>query len=143
MSINTQVKQKINLSQISFGQHGQMSVILRLIKSYFLYKSFLSADEEQALIKVLCFNIKHFLALNEGQKFLAYEKNNYSYYEERSSKAVRCKKAFLDLFVYQTMLTKEYQTTLKKGCLECKDLIEEIIMESKECENIIKHQIIV
>ena len=96
MSTSICKQQKLNLSKVSFGQHGQMSVILRLIKSYFLYKGFLSQNEEQVLLKVLCLNIKHFLSLSQGQNFLAYEKNTYSYYEEKSPKIANCKEVLLN-----------------------------------------------
>ena len=37
MFVEIDKKPKTHLSKVSFGHHGQMSVILRLIKSYFLY----------------------------------------------------------------------------------------------------------
>ena len=143
MSINVPKKQKLNLSKVSFGQHGQMSIILCLIRFYFQYKGLLSLDEEQALLKVLCFNIKHFIALSQGQKFLAYEKNTYAYYKEKSYNRANCKNMFLDIFVCQVMLTKEYESAFLKGSPEHKNLIEQIYLESKECENVIKQQIMV
>ena len=132
---------KTNLSKVSFGHHGQMSVILQQIRCYFLYKGVLSSDQIQTLLKVLCYNIKHFLALNQGQNFLAYEKNTYLYYKEQIVKLESTKKLFLDLYIGQTLLTNEYEKALFNGYTSVDSTIEQAYLESKDCENIIKKQI--
>ncbi len=143
MSKKTESYKTIQLSKASFGHHGQTSVILQQIRCYFLYKTLLTESERQTLLKVICCNIKHLLLLNLGQPYFSYEKNTYAYYKEITASDKNSKKMFLDLLASQTLLSMEYQLLLESGNFELKDIVEQIILESKVCENSIKSQITV
>ena len=141
MAIIIDKKQQSQLNQISFGHHGQISIVLLQIRYYFVYKGQLSFDKEQMLLRVICLNIKHFIAISKNQKFLPYETNAYSYYKEKIFRKENCKKLFLDLLAHQILLSKEYERILLNSGLEYDIDIKQIFLESKECENILKKQI--
>ena len=141
MSIKTDKTEKLNLSQVSFGYHGQMSVILLQIRYYFVCKGKVKLDVEQALLKVLCFNIKHFLELSAGQNFLEHEKNTYAYYKEKITETQSGKKIFLDLLSHQILLSNEYKSLQANSLSDLGIDLSQILLESKVCENVIKAQI--
>ena len=141
MSIKIQNNNHLTLTNVCFGHHGQISIILKQIRCYFLYKGIKTKSQEKALLETICCNVKHFIMLSKNQPFLPYEKNCYAYYLEKIAKRGKTKMLFLDLIASQTLLTSEYNRLLTNGLNLPKSVSEQIIIESKGCENCLNEQI--
>ena len=60
---------------------------------------------------------------------------------EKIAKQEKTKKLFLDLLASQTLLTSEYKCLLTNQLNLPKSVFEQIIIESKGCENLLNEQI--
>ncbi len=129
-----------------FGNHGELSVLLRNVKFYFDIKP-ISSGVADAILQVILCNVKHLIVLcnlnnktPNGSILIGYEKNNWQHYKTVKA-PTKFKQLYLEVALSEYLLIENYKMLIddaensKSGCLE------KLIAENKECLIYLRKQI--
>jgi len=120
-----------------FGNHGQLSVLLRNLKFYFDIKP-TNKQLADAIFQVILCNIKHLIELCSLYRnsfslpiFLGYEKNTWQYYKDIKT-PTKVKQLYLEIALSEYLLIENYKKLIVNSESSKSDNLKKLILESEE-----------